>query len=321
MRDIINTLVDENQATPAHGLVCMANAQSFNNTHLVEPLTAYAQGWRDPENYDTLLDFFFPPVQVGRKFEFARGDNAADFALDNDDERPAGADFKVVKYSGTTAIEKTLNRGLSMFIDPDMVAGVADWQQVFTGRLLRRIKRNGLSKGLATLVGAASNEDKTWSSATDPDADGLQLILDCGDLIGFNPNRVAFLGSAWTKRALALRASQTEGARVSLGLTKPEDVAAYYGAQKGVNVTARVKSGAAKRSIAGGDYLLAFHAEDGVGPEDASATKRFWSSCDNGAPYAVYLRPTGSKFFVLTVECYDRAIVTSTLGLKKYTIQ
>ena len=321
MIDIIpSSIIREDLATPRHGLVCMPNAQSFGNTHLTEALSTYAQGWKDPENYDALLDFFFPGVQVPHMFEFRQADNSEDFVVDDDDERPAMADFKRVKYSGGKSIQSTANRGLSVFVDPDQVAGIPNWQEVYTGRLLRRIKRNALSKGLATLVAAASNPGKTWSSSTDPDADGMQLVKDCGDLIGFNPNRVAFMGSAWLKRNLALRAQETEGARVSIGLTNPQDVAAYYGAQKGINLTTRVKDGTSKKNIAGGDYLVAFYAEDGAGPDDPSATKRFWSPCDNGAQYAVYVRPTGTKFWLITVECYDRLAVTSTLGLKKYTI-
>ncbi len=320
MTDFIDTLLDESRVSAKHNLICLPNAQSFDNTHLTEALSTYAQGWKDPEDYDGMLDFFFPQVQVPRKFEFRKGDNSEDFVVDSDDERPAGADFKTIKYSGEVEIQKTLNRGLSIFVDPDMVAGMPNWQQVYTARLLRRIKRNALSKGLALVLAAASNTGKTWSSATDPDADGMNLVKDCGDLIGFNPNRIAFTGSAWVKRCLALRAKDTAGARISLGLTTPQDAAVYYGAQMGKNVSTRVKSGSTKANITGGDYLLAFYAEDGAGPDDPSATKRFWSTCDNGAQYAVYVRPSGTKFFVLTVECYDRLAVTSTLGLKKLTI-
>ena len=321
--DLIDTrLPIEAETSPTHGLVFLPNAQtSFANTNLMQTLTTYAQGWRDPENYDELIEFLFPAVQVPNMFEFMKSDNSEDFAIDSDDERPAMADFKMINFSGSKAIQKTVNRGLSIYIDPDQVRTMPDWQTIYTGRLLRRIKRNAAARGLSMLLGASSSTDKTWNSASDPDADLMNLIKDSGDLIGFNPNRVIWTGSAWIKRALALRAQETEGARLSLGLTTPDAAAIYAGAQKGKDISTRVNGPSGKRNIAGGDHLLAFYSESGVGPEDPSATKGFWSPCDNGSRYAVYLRQTGSKFFTLTVECYDRMVVTSTLGLKKHLIK
>lgn len=310
----------DGSTAPAHGLFCLPNAASFDNTHLSEPLTAYAQGWRDPTNIEAVTQFFFPAVQVPRRFEFRKTDDSADFLIDSDDERAAGADFKRVEYKGEVVQEKTANRGLTVYVDPDEVSGMPNWQQVYTGRLLRRIMRSGLDKAVTALVAAAANTGKTWGSTADPDADGISLVESAGDAIGFNPNKIAFLGSAWSKRILSLRTQATAGAITGAALTTVDLVAAYWGAQRGINHTMRVQGAAGKAKSGGGNYVLAFHAEDGVGPEDPSSAKRFWSPCSNGAPYAVYVRPVGSKFWSITVECYDRYVITSTVGLKKYTI-
>ena len=289
--------------------------------HLSTPLTTYAQGWKDPEDYDSLLEFLFPAVQTGRRFDFYKFDDSADFGVDEDDERPAGANFKVIKYSGSVQPSSTVNRGLSVFVDSDQVAGMPDWRNVYTGRLLRRIKRNAVKRGLDTLLGSATNSGKTWSSSTDPDADVMQLVSDAGDLIGFNPNRLAYVGNAWLKRNLSLRAQDTEGARVSLGLTSPQDVAVYCGAREGRDISARInQTTGGKGKTGGGNYVSPFYADSGAGPEAPRATARFWSTCDNGAPYAVYIRQIGVKFWEITVECYERLVVTSTLGLKKITV-
>ena len=108
-------------SSPSHGLVCLANTASFNNTHFSEPLTTYAQGWRDPSNLQGFLDFLFPPVQVPRRFEFRNFGESSDFLYDTDDARSPGADFKRVKYTGSIQQSKTTNRGLTVFVDEDEV--------------------------------------------------------------------------------------------------------------------------------------------------------------------------------------------------------
>ena len=61
-KEMINTWATPRQddIKPAHGLFCLPNAQSFENTHLSTPLVTYAQGWRDQEDYDAILEFLFP---------------------------------------------------------------------------------------------------------------------------------------------------------------------------------------------------------------------------------------------------------------------
>lgn len=315
-------MVDTQVSNPSHGLVAMADAASFNNTHFSEPLTTYAQGWRDPTNLQALLDFHFPAVQVPRRFEFRKHDESADFLIDTDDERSVGADFKRVKYTGSIQQSKTTNKGLTMFVDADEVEGMANWQQLYTGRLLRRCMRNDLYAAINLLIAGASNTNKTWDSAADPDADGIALVQASGDLLGFNPSRVSFFGSAWTKRLTSLRGKDTAGGFSSVALTTPDQVAQYWGAQRGMIVDARVKlpSESTKSKLGAGNYVVAFYAEDGVGPEDPSATKRFWTACGDGSQYRVYVRQFSEKLWAITVERYNKLVVTSTVGLAKYTV-
>ena len=53
---------DNGQILP--GQVCLANESRFSSAYFSEPLTAYATGWREPNNIEALLDFIAPPVQV-----------------------------------------------------------------------------------------------------------------------------------------------------------------------------------------------------------------------------------------------------------------
>jgi len=318
----VAAVIDTQVSNPSHGLVAMADAASFANTHFSEKLTTYAQGWRDPTNMREVLDFLFPPVQVGRRFEFRKHDESADFLTDTDDERSIGADFKRVQYSGSIQQAKTANKGLTMFVDMDEVSDMPDWQQLYTGRLLRRCVRNDLLAGVTMLIAGAGNTAKTWDNAADPDGDLLALVDGSGDLIGFNPNRLAFFGAAWSKRLTAMRAQDKAGAVASLALTTPDLVAQYCGAQRGINVTARVKlSNAANKSrLGGGNYVVAFYGEDGAGPEDPSHTKRFWSPCADGTEHRVYVMQKSEKLWAITLERYNKMAVTSTVGLSKYTI-
>lgn len=306
-------------SSPSHGLVCLANTASFNNTHFSEPLTTYAQGWRDPSNLQGFLDFLFPPVQVPRRFEFRNFGESSDFLYDTDDARSLGADFKRVKYTGSIQQSKTTNRGLTVFVDEDEVRDQPGWQELYTGRLLRRSIRNDLVTACGMIVAAADNTAKTWGSESDPDADLISLVDGAGDLIGFNPNRLAFFGAAWTRRISASRGKNTAGAIASLNLSTADQVAQYVGAQRGTVVNFRVKSDAGKGKVSG-NTVVAFYAEDGAGPEDPSHTKRFWSPCGDGTQYRVYVRQYSEKLWAITVERYVQLVVTSTVGLKKYTI-
>ena len=49
---------DNGRLTP--GQVALANESRFNAAFYSEPLTAYAVGWRDPNQLEETLDFLFP---------------------------------------------------------------------------------------------------------------------------------------------------------------------------------------------------------------------------------------------------------------------
>jgi len=310
---------DNGRLTP--GQVALANESRFNAAFYSEPLTAYAVGWRDPNQLEETLDFLFPPVQAGRRFEFKKADNAEAFYSETDDQRALGADFKRVEYKGTTQLDKTYNKGLTMRVDMDQVDGMPTWRAVFTARLLQRLLRSELRRAITAFSGAATNTAKTWdtSAGKDPDQDVLTDLIAAVDDSGVRPNRLLYGDVAWNKRLIAHRAQSSSGGYASAGLT-PRELSGFLGVD-GVRVSReRYQSTAIAKAKVTPDIVLEFFAEDGLGPDDASHGKRFWSAVESGGKYRIYEQAVSAKMIDLTVEHYSNCVVTSTVGLRKLTI-
>jgi len=310
---------DNGQIMP--GQICLANEARFNAAYFSEPLTAYATGWREPNNIEALLDFIAPPVQVGRRFEYKKADNNESFLSDTDDSRAIGADFKRVEYKGSTANDKTTNRGLTIRVDLDMVGDIPNWRELYTARLLQRLLRSELRRAMDQLVNNATNSNKTWDSSAgkDPDQEILTELLAAVDAAGVRPNRVVFGDTAWNKRLIAHRAQATAGGFASSALT-PEQLAGFLGVD-GVRISReRYQSSASAKSKIVPDVVLLFYGLDGVTSEDPTHVKRFWSAVDGGGKFRVYDQPVSSKTVDITVEHYSNVLLTSSVGLRKLTI-
>ena len=130
--------------------IITANENRFTATNYSEALTAFTVGWVDPDNIAKLLDFIARPIPVGRRFEFKRSENAQAFYSENDDVSAIGGEFKRVRYDGESVNEKTLNKGLTIRVDHDEVAG-DDWQERYVQMLLQRLLRNELRRAITAL--------------------------------------------------------------------------------------------------------------------------------------------------------------------------
>ena len=310
---------DNGQIQP--GQVCLANESRFNAAFFSEPLTAYATGWRDPNNIEALLDFVASPVQVGRRFEFKKAENAESFLLDQDDFRAIGADFKRVEYKGTSVSDKTLNKGLTVRVDLDVAGEMPNWRELHTARLLQRLLRNEFRRAMDLVLTAAANTAKTWDTTAgkDPDQDILTELVASIDSMGLRANRIVFGDVAWNKRLLAHRGQATAGGFASAGLS-PDELAGFLGVD-GVRISRdRYQSSAAAKSKIVPDVVLIFFGLDGATTEDATHAKRFWSAVDGGGKYRVYEQQVNAKLVDLTVEHYSNVLVTSSVGLRKLTI-
>lgn len=309
----------------AHERISMFNADLATESFFSNPLTDYAVGYNDTADLDRELEFFAPGVEVTPRFEYAMFDNAEQFLSDgDDDERPSKSDFKDVEYIESKVNSATVNRGLQITLDMDKLRGRSDWEEFYTAKLLKRIKRNQLRRAIALLSAAATNTAKTWdvSAGKDPDQDVVSELIVSADLSGIRPSRVGYSETTWSKRMLSHRAQNTAGGFASAGMT-PEQVAGLLSVDEVLVSKARYTASAAARSQLMGALVLMFNATSGVDTEDASNIKRFWSNGDpeeGGGKYQVYSARISAKRHVLAVGHYEKQAITSTLGIRKFTI-
>src|SRR5688500_6789219 len=168
-----NDFIPRDDGSLLPGQLYLANESRFNTAFFSEPLTTYAVGWRDPAKIEDILDFLTPPIRVGRRFEFKQTDNSEAFLSEVDDTRAIGADFKRVEYKGSSVVNKTHNRGLTIRIDVDAVEATPDWREVYVGRLLQRLHRNELRRAVTAMGDAAGTTPRIWDTTAgkDPDMD------------------------------------------------------------------------------------------------------------------------------------------------------
>lgn len=297
-------------------VICAANEARFTSAFFSEPLTQYAVGWKDDENLDQMLEDLFPGVEVGRRFEYKAAVNANEFLVDSDDARPIGSSFKRVEFPRTSVLGTTVNRGLTIRIDHDETQGDA-WRELAVQRLLMRLKRSEIKRGIAALDAAATNTAKTWSASVSPDSDLRTAIRTFRDAVGITPNMVAYGDAAWDIRANSYELQNTPAAGLSALMT-PQQLASKMGLDRVVKVKARYSSSATAKTAIVAALVYIYQAERNLTPQDASTIKRFVTPTDSGR-FKVYVQQH-EKFTDISVEHYSNVIVTSTLGVQKLTI-
>lgn len=310
--------------------VFIANESVFTQQYFDEPLTTYAVGWRDPNNIDQTLEHFAPATPAPRRFTYKEWTNIEEFLAEgtNDDLRAIGAEFPTVKFTGKETHARTENRGLRLRVDLDEVAspdsplagGIASYQQRAVAKIMRRLSRSSLRRAIALLSAAATNTAKTWdvTAGKDPDQDVLSELVLGTTASGIRPNRIGYGETAWTKRGLSHRAQNTAGGYASAGLN-PDSVGMLFGAQAYVSRERFSALGASLSEIVN-NLVLMFFAEGGADVEDPSNIKRFVSPTDAGGPIRVYVQQVTSKLVDITVEKYELLKITSTLGIRQFTI-
>lgn len=299
------------------------NASLLTQSSFQEALTAFAMGWRDDGGQlQRELDFFAPGVQTARRFEYAEAVNIEQFYSETtDDLRGIGADFKKVEYNSTKTTGKTDNRGLMVVVDLDEVKDTPGWEQQKVAMLMSRIKRNQLRRAIALLAAAATNTAKTWDTTAgkDPDMDVISDLVTAATAIGVKANRVGYGDTAWSKRALSHRAQSTAGGFASASLTE-DALAGILGVDQVLRSTSRYASSATAKSEILSNLVLMFVAMQSADPMDSSNIKCFWTPTDQGNRYAVHSIPHGIKQHIIAVEHYELLKITSTLGIRKFTV-
>ncbi len=312
------------EANLPHDRVSEFNADMWTESFYSQPLTDYAVGFSDDADLEGDLAFFAPEVPVTERFSYHVWDNAEEFLSETDDARAPGADFPEVQYTGTKVDGSVANRGLQITIDYDQVRGMPNWEERYTQKLLKRIKRNELRRAFALLSAAATNTAKTWDTTAgkDPDQDVLSELVTGADISGIRPNRVGYGDTSWSKRILSHRAQNSGGGDASSGMT-PDQVRGFLSVD-GLRVSqARYTSGASAKTQIVGNKVLMFAAEDGVDTDDFSNIKRFitnGSAEEGGGKYQVYSARISAKRHVIAVGFYSLLKITSTLGIRQFTV-
>lgn len=298
----------------------VANDSRFVQAFFQEPLTRYAvAGWDKTDLYAE-LQTVAPELPVSRRFEYKTYSNPEAFYYDADDTRGIGADFKRVEYTSSKVQGKTINRGLVIRLDLDEVAAQPNWEEFYTGMLMRRIQRNVLVRFYTLVAATATSTSLTWTAgnSVDPDGDLATALLAARNASGLSPNRVVYGDTGWNKRMLAYRADGNT-ARFYNSQVKPADLAASLMVDSLIVSKSRYQSSAsAKTEMVGSNYFC-FVVND-PSMEDPSNFKRFVSPTLTGGPVRMFRTQVTDKLVDLGIEYYDLLAATYTGGVRQGAI-
>lgn len=286
------------------------NASLITESSYQQALTDYAAGFRDPY-VEAELEFWAPEVPVARRFEYGTWDSDEEFLSDgDDDERSPKSDFKEAEYTSGKVEASTKNRGLQITLDMDQLQGRPDWEEYYTQKLLRRIKRNSVRRAIALLVaGATTAGAKSWDTTAgkDPDQDVLTELLAGAGVGGLLPNRVGYGPTAASKRQLAHRAQTSAGGFASAAMNE-ETLAALLNVDQVLFSKSRYTSAANTKTHAAISTVVMFNAVSGGDTEDPSNIKRFVSMGapeEGGGKFQVYSQRISAKRHVIAVGHYE----------------
>lgn len=311
--------IAQDRADLPTGMMALANESRFVAANYSEALTQFTVGYRDPENLLAAVDYIAPPVAVGRRFEWKKADNTQAFLTETDDERAIGAGFKKVEYSGSTALGKTVNRGLTYTLDMDEDGGAVTEESI-VAMLQQRIIRNKYRRAITALLGLSAGSSSTWNTSALPD-ELMKAALATAQLdSGLFPNRGLIGLVAWNLRSAGLAAQNNAGAYAALAKTPTEVAGNLMLDDLRVDKALYQSTTTAKARIVGSNFI-GFTARDGLSKDDPSNLKQFYTPSAGGR-FRVYRKSTGpaDKFVEITVEHYESIIGTSTLGVARLNI-
>jgi len=302
------------------GVLALANESRLEGSTYSEGVSNFILGvlGSDLAPLQAELNLMAPAVRTARRFEYMTAPAGLSFLADQDDERAIGADFRKIDARGATVNAKTANRGLSYTLDRDeMVDGSTEQTAKWLTAILLR---NDLLRVSAVLSAASTNTNVTFSSSTDPDGLVETGLLAAHGARGLYPNIAVYGLTAWSLRKSAYRASSKAGALALAGMT-PADVAAVLGIDKlhqSKTVYKTSKSGSKASFLS--NLIYAYYTDDVVSKDDASNVKRFWTPCDGGEEFRVYVDDTKAKTVEVIVEQYSTIAATDSTGIRKFTV-
>lgn len=298
--------------------VSAATESRFNAANFSEALTAFSCGYKDPEDLAGLLEFIAPAVPVARRFEFKKARNAECFLSETNDIRAIGSAFKRVEYTGETVNEKTQNKGLTIRVDHDEVMS-DDWQERYVQLLIQRLYRNELRRAIVVLDFAAKTSQVTWNAKSNPDSDLRKMLSVATDASGLRPNRILLGEGAWDMRVNAYESKENPIFLRSAD-AGPSELARKLLVEDIRVIRARYQAEVGEKSQVLGNAIYAYYARPDITKDEPSNLKRFVTPVGTGTPFRVYVEEQ-AKFTDLTVEHYSNIVVTSDLGIQKYSVQ
>jgi hypothetical protein len=198
--------------------------------------------------------------------------------------------------------------------------GGAVTEESIVAMLQQRIIRNKYRRAISALLALSAGTASVWGAAAQPD-ELMRAALATAQLdSGLFPNRGLIGLAAWNLRAASMAAQNNAGAYAALGKTPAQVASDLMLDDLRVDKSLYQATKTAKATIVGSNFI-GFTAYDGVGKDDPSNLKQFYTPVGGGR-FRVYRKVTGpaDKFVEITVEHYEGIIGTSTVGVARLNI-
>lgn len=196
---------------------------------------------------------------------------------------------------------------------------------------MRRLWRNRLRRAVSVIDAAAIAVPFTWKAdpanpgvvPVNPDQDVRTDLTAATDISGIRPNRYAFGDNAFNYRLAAYGAQNNPAGYLGYNPNAMDSLAGALMVDKVIVSKERYQSAAAAKTQVLGSNNYAFYAQDGVDTEDPSNVKCFISTFDaeqGGGLVRVYVQQLSAKLVAITVEMYEKIVITYAGGIRKHVI-
>lgn len=315
MDKVINIGIDAGVGQNMVGLIVAANEARFTQSHYSEEVTNFIVGLTGTEMAPLIAerDLLAPSVRVGRRFEFKKSKGGLAFLADQDDIRAIGSAFTKVTDKRESVNSKTINRGLCITLDrDDMLPGDAE-QAART--LMAILIRNDIKRIHALLLANDTNTAKVWDKDADPDGDMLSELDAILTARGIWGNTVVFGSAAWIQRRKSYVANTAAGTVPLASLSQVEVAQALVVDKVHVSKTVMKSSKKGEKTQVFANNVFAYYADPIASKDDASNLKRFYSVCNDGSDFGVYVNEM-DKVVEVSVEQYSTPAITDATGIR-----
>ena len=310
-----------------HGTICLPNDSLLRSSQNIEELQTFAASYDSMtgNGLARLRDFLIPPRPSTQRIVrlTTYNENEPFETVDyNRVKRGMLADFAEVRQRTATKADLQLpNRGLTVILDREELAGKPEWQQSHTKWLIDILNRASVLEAVDIYTAAAIAYSTVWDAGSNPDLDIRNQVLSLADTTGFYPQNIAYGDRAHLKRQNAYEGQLTAGSLARAAqFTEAELSAALDIPNVLINAERYQSSATAKQEIIGQNALLFTGIKD-AGPHDPSNLVRHVQTGGGGAgEYAVYVTDLGVKKIALTVENYEYIHTQHTTGIMKVKV-